>query len=336
MHLSVRLPDTGCGATPENLARVAVAAEHLGFAGVSVQDHYFVESRGACPDGQDSRTIFDALQALTYVAALTQRVRLLTAVLVAPLYHPARLAKQAASLDTLSGGRLTLGIGVGAQPVASLDGGVGQHLGHFARVAEREYALFGVRGNRGRATDELLRVMRAIWADETVSAGGGGLPAEPADVFPKPIQRPGPPVWMGGRSAMAQERAVRLGDGWMPSQCSVPVLRAGAEHIEELCARRGRPMLRSLGPNIFVVIARTDAEAEAGAARELGERFDSREALLAATLVGSPPTVARRIGEYQAAGATVLDLKFLPWDVEETLRSMELFAEHVMPALASA
>lgn len=334
MQLFVRLPDTGCAASPENLARAATAAEELGYDGVSVQDHFFVESQTPCPDGRDPRTIFDAFQTLTYVAALTRRVRLLTAVLVAPLYHPARLGKQAASLDTLSGGRLVLGLGVGARAGGQFDPGVGQHMAHFARIAAREYAVFGVSGNRGQATDEAIQLLRALWTQDRASFAGQRFRLEDADVYPKPVQRPGPPIWVGGRSPAAQTRAALLGDGWMPSQASTSVFAAGWQRIREVCQQHGRPEPPARGPNLFAAVAPTDAQAIAVASAHLGERFESREALLGATLVGSPETVARRVEAYHAAGANVVDMKFLGADFQATLASIHLVAREVLPAFA--
>jgi probable F420-dependent oxidoreductase len=176
------------------LVALAVRAEALGFDSVWVHDHVFnvahVRERiGGGP-------YYEPLALLSYVAARTTRVRLGTSVLVLPYHNPIRLAKTAATLDVLSGGRLVLGVGVGA-------------------VEEEMVAMGTPFKERGAFTDEAIAVMRALWTQETPRFDGrysrfAGMPFSP-----KPLQQP-IPIVIGGVSRAAIRRAARVGDGWQP------------------------------------------------------------------------------------------------------------------------
>jgi len=155
--LFVRLPHSWCGASPDAVVRVADRAEELGFAGVSVQDHVLsgpsVSPCGGIHAGDD-RTVMESLTTLAFVAARSTRLKLLTGVVVLPYRHPIWVAKVGATLDVLSGGRLILGLGVGAPSRRATDGV--QNLASHADIAERETRLFDLPGPRGPIMDEAI------------------------------------------------------------------------------------------------------------------------------------------------------------------------------------
>src|SRR6185437_6320457 len=197
MELGIHLPHIGRKAGPENIRRAAVQAEQLGLADVWVSEHIIVPKEGGYPP---SPNFWDPVLTLTWAAACTERVRLGTSVLVLPMRHPLPLAKELATLQNLSEGRLILGAGVG--------------------WLEAEFAALGVPfQERGRRMDEGIAMMRAVWNDDPVSFGAQVIPAviDTMRMMPKP-EKP-IPIWIGGSSEPAIERALGL-DGWHGSRTS--------------------------------------------------------------------------------------------------------------------
>jgi len=329
----VRLPHSWCGASLDGVVQVADAAEALGFDGVSVQDHVLA-GPGVAPCGHrhagDDRNVLEALATLAYVAARTRRVRLLTGVLVVPFRHVVWIAKTAATVDVLSNGRLVLGVGVGAPRNRRTDGV--QNTGPHAEISARETALFDLPGPRGKVMDEALEALDRLWTVDAATYEGTYVRFSGVDLYPKPIQRPRPPIWVGGRAEAAIRRAALLADGWFPSQASVEVLAAGRALALEVAANAGRPA-PIFGVNLFVSVDR-DGESARDVVRDgLGRRFRTEEGLFEATIAGSPAEVLERVRAYEAAGCSVFDLKFLPHRGDETILQMELLAAEVLPAL---
>lgn len=209
MHVGIHLPQYGRTAGPDAITRAARHAEGLGFAGLWVSDHIVQ------PAAQDypSPYLFDPLVTLTWAAAVTEHIGLGTSVIVAPQHNPLWLANALASLDAMSGGRLTLGLGVG--------------------WSEGEFAALGYSfHDRGRRTDEIIDVLRACWHDDPVSFAGEYYRFDDLRVLPKPAHDI--PIWVGGRTAPAHRRAVARGDGFQaigltPEEAAPVVARIRAE-----------------------------------------------------------------------------------------------------------
>jgi len=197
MRLGIHLPHIGQKAGPDAIRRAAVQAEELGFADVWVSEHIIVPKDRMYPP---SAIFWDPVLTLTWAAACTSRVGLGTSVLVLPMRHPLPLAKELATLQNLSGGRLILGAGVG--------------------WLEDEFAALGVPfRERGRRMDEGIAMMRAVWLDDPVSFAAKTIPAviDGMRILPKP-EKP-IPIWIGGTSEPALQRALRL-DGWHGSRAT--------------------------------------------------------------------------------------------------------------------
>ena len=197
MHLGVHLPHIGQKASPDAIRRAAEQAEALGFADVWVSEHIILPKDRMYPP---SAVFWDPVLTLTWAAAYTKRVGLGTSVLVLPMRHPLPLAKELATLQNLSAGRLILGAGVGWN--------------------EEEFAALGVPfKERGRRMDEGIAMMRAVWRDDPVSFAAKTIPAmiEEMRILPKPVKPI--PIWIGGTSEPALHRALRL-DGWHGSRAS--------------------------------------------------------------------------------------------------------------------
>ena len=205
MQLGMHLPHAGSQATPALIKRHAQRAEALGLSDVWVSEHIIV------PRAQFPRSplFYDPILTLTWVASVTERVRLGTSVIVLPMRHPLPLAKELSTLHNLSGGRLILGVGVG--------------------WLEPEFAALGVPFNeRGRRMDEGIAMMLAVWGEDPVSFKPRHIPAVIDDMrmLPQPVKPI--PIWIGGSSEAALARALRL-DGWHGSRLSpeaaAPVVR---------------------------------------------------------------------------------------------------------------
>ena len=195
---------------PLEVARLGVRAEALGFDSVWVNHH--VLNVGYVRDRLGEGPYYDALVMLTWIAAHTSRVRLGTSVLVIPYLHPMVLAKELATLDHLSGGRLVVGVGVGSLP--------------------EENAALGVPyASRGSYANEFLEVLRELWTKERASFAGEHFEFEDLISSPKPLQKPHPAIVVGGNRPPALRRAARLGDGWHPLNVSPDGVRRRLETL---------------------------------------------------------------------------------------------------------
>jgi probable F420-dependent oxidoreductase len=222
----------GCGSTahPEMLAQVARKAEELAFESVWIPEHLVVPMamRTAYPYAADGKfpggarvALHDPFVALAFVAACTSRLRLGTGVFVLPLRNTVAVAKAVASLDVLSNGRLLFGVGVG--------------------WLEEEFEAVGMPfQDRAARTREAIRVMKRLWADDAPSFAGRFHNFAPLGFNPKPIQRPHPPIILGGESRAALKRAGEIGDGWIGVAHTPETVQPLISTVREHAARAGR------------------------------------------------------------------------------------------------
>jgi probable F420-dependent oxidoreductase len=217
-------------ADPAMLAEVAGLAEALGYHSVFVADHVVVPralasrypySRdGGFPYDPDAPWL-DPLVALGFLAARTRTIRIGTSITVLPMRHPIVTAKQVATADHLSRGRVIFGVGVGW-------------------MAE-EFALLGASfEDRGRRMDEYLRLMKTLWSEPNPTFDGQYFRVRDCALTPRPAQRPHVPVWVGGESPAALRRAARLGDGWHSAGTSLAELPDKLRTLDEALAAAGR------------------------------------------------------------------------------------------------
>ncbi|HEY4850347.1 MAG TPA: TIGR03619 family F420-dependent LLM class oxidoreductase [Streptosporangiaceae bacterium] len=220
MQIGFGAPVSGAWATPDNLASFAARAEQAGYASLWAFQRLIVPEGSAMDPVYHS--VLDPIAALGYTAAVTSRIRLGVAVLNVPYLSPAIVAKQAASLDVLSGGRFDLGLGVGWMP--------------------EEFALTGASmARRGARAEEFIAVLRHLWADPVTEFSGEFYSVPAARMAPHPVQRPGPPVILGGMAPRALERAGRLADGWVTSsRIDLSRIGEGIEVIRAAADKAGR------------------------------------------------------------------------------------------------
>lgn len=199
MKIAVEFPSVAFREGPEKVADLARAIEDIGYDELAVFDHvimgYPTETRKA-PMYPPQMPILEALVMLGFAAAVTKRVSLSTEVLVLPQRQPILVAKQISTIDTLSGGRMRLGVGVGWQR-AEYD------------VLNEDF------GRRGKLMDDAIRLLRACWADEKIDFSGERYQVDAIAMEPKPPQGGRLPIWVGGGSPAALRRTGELGDGWM-------------------------------------------------------------------------------------------------------------------------
>jgi len=215
MRVGIHLPHIGRKAGPEAIRRAAVQAEELGFADAWSSEHIIIPKGAPYPP---SAIFYDPMLTLTWAASFTKRIGLGTSVLVLPMRHPLPLAKELATLQNLSEGRLILGAGVGWMAA--------------------EFAALGVPfRERGRRMDEGIGMMRAVWSQDPVSFAPRHIPAviEEMRMLPRPVKPI--PIWIGGSSEAALARAVRVADGWRGSRLSpedaAPIVRRLREQRPE-------------------------------------------------------------------------------------------------------
>ena len=283
--------------------------EDLGFEYIAAGEHFM---RGSPPGPTQA-----VLPLLGVAAGATEKIRILSSILLAPFYHPLVLAKQATTLDIASGGRLTLGVGVGGEfPV------------------EFEAAGLDVK-QRGRRTNECLEVLRQLWTEESVNYQGRHFQLQDASINPGPTQQPHPPVWVAGRRDAAMRRAVRYGDGWLPYFYSPDRYRDSVAKITRFAADEGRGLEDfqwAFFP--YIAIYPTVAEAAEAAAEALGGRYlysgDFINVVKNYCLLGTPEQCVERLQEYIDAGARHIIFS-VACPREDRARHIETIAGEIIP-----
>lgn len=225
MKLTVEFPSVSYRWGPEGIIKLAQAVEQIGFDQLDMFDHvvmgYGTATRAA-PMYPPQMPIMEAIVMLSFIAAATNRIGLGTEVLVLPQRNPTLTAKQVSTLDTLSDGRVRLGVGVGWQ--------------------ESEYEALGEDfGNRGRRMDEAINLLRRYWSEESVSANSQFYQFEAIAMEPKPPQGRKLPIWIGGSADATMKRVGELGDGWLAtSQMRDAEVVASKSKILEYVEAAGR------------------------------------------------------------------------------------------------
>lgn len=308
MGIGCVYPNRGVLATPEHLVRFGHQAEALGFDTIWTSDHIVVPTEVHSPypyhpTGQmpfiPDEPYLEPLIVMTYLAAATQRIRLGTSVLILPYRNPVFTAKALATLDVLSHGRITLGVGVGWM--------------------EEEFKALGLDtyARRGAYSDECIRIFRTLWTDPNPAFQGEFHQFSGIKCEPKPVQAGGIPIWVGGHTPQAIRRAARLGDGWQPIVQRPPAdlppdeMRQKIAALREIAENNGRdPQRLSLA---------------------LGASVQFTDGASTGVFSGSPQKVVEGIRRYQEIGVQDFRFDFPTLSPDEMLRAMERFAAEVRP-----
>lgn len=224
MRVGVTLPQTEMGADAGAIREYAQAVEELGYDHIQSLDHVLGASSVSRPGWRGpydhNDLIHEAFVLLGFLAAVTRKLELVTSVIILPQRQTALVAKQAAEIDVLSGGRLRLGIGVGWNHV------------EYEALAEDFH-------NRGRRSEEQIEVMRALWTSDLVTFAGRWHTITDAGINPLPVQRP-IPIWFGGDAEPVIRRIARIGDGWFPQLRPDQQGRAAVQKLRDYAREAGR------------------------------------------------------------------------------------------------
>ena len=303
VSFSTRAPNSdylGFEASPQAIVAAAKKAEDVGFEAIFVNDHIVV--------GDDARSapwtnVYDPFVAMSFIAANTSRIGVGVSVLIMPYRNPVATAKALATLDLMSAGRVTVGVGVGWN--------------------EAEFAALGVPfKERGARTNEYLRLWQACWAPGKVSFAGKFLSFADMHVNPKPVQQPHPSIWIGGTSDAALRRAARFAAVWQPTPLPLAQLVDRQAALRKACEEVGRapiPTRMSFRVEFSTI---TGNVPPAGKERPAGH--------------GTPAEVVGDLLKYrEAAGLDAFQINFHGnRNLDQLLQSMECFMREVKPKVA--
>jgi probable F420-dependent oxidoreductase len=314
MQFGFNLPNSGRLAAPAIMAKIAREGEALGYDYLTVTDHIVLPdmaepgypySESGAFYSTDSGYRHEMLTLAAWLAATTARVRLVLAVLVVP-HRPAVLAaKQLATIDVLSGGRLTVGIGAGWLKA------------EFDAVVTTPFA------ERGAVTDEYVGAFRTLWTEKKPVIDGKYVRYDGLLLEPKPVQQPHPPIWVGGESGPSLRRAAKLGDAWYPIGTnnahlldSLPRYRAGIERLRRATEAAGRP------PDAGALTYRIKQYGDA-----LPERASDGERRL---FSGKDSDIIGDIHALRDLGVSAIDFDFERPEADAVIADMRAFKERIL------
>jgi probable F420-dependent oxidoreductase len=306
MQFGLGLPNLSYVDPTETLIRLAHTAEELAFDSLWVSDHIFIpyEYEPNYPYSTTGRIgieatdqIFEPLTTLAFLAGQVATPRLGVSVLIVPYRNPIVTAKMLITLDVLSRGRVILGAGVGWMP--------------------EEFAALGASyEHRGQVTNEYIQIFQELCTADRPSFEGQHYRISNMGFYPKPIQKPHPPVWIGGYSTAALRRAVRLGDGWHPSNLPPEALVAKKAILERLCREAGRD------PASLSISTRVNNVAFGDSGDTVGRP---------SPLSGTAQQIIDTIKRYADAGVSHIVLGIRGRDAEAMCDTARRFADEVRP-----
>jgi probable F420-dependent oxidoreductase len=307
MDFGLHLPASTATVKPEDLVRFAQQAEALGFYCLTVADHVIVPNNISVPypytvDGKYPGTGYhlETLMTMGYLAGATKRICFVTSVMILPYRNPIVTAKMLASLDVLSGGRVIVGAGVGWMKE------------EFETIRTEPFE------ERGKVTDEYIAAFRELWTSDNPTFSGKYCNFSNIVFLPKPIQKPGIPIWIGGHSKQAIRRAARLGDGWHPIG-GVPTIPLEPEDIKKDMATLA-DFAQKAGRD-----PKTIRVALKGSLFDREKKIDGRRR----RFMGSAEEIAGDIRDYRNAGVDTMVFDVRRPSIHETLERMEWMAKEV-------
>jgi probable F420-dependent oxidoreductase len=297
MKFGVTIPNNWGLEDPQQVLAMGPLAEELGYDSIWVMDHLF--NTGYIRERLDDRPYYHPLATLSYLSATTRRVMLGTSVLVLPYHNPVELAKYTATLDHMSGGRLTLGVGVGAMT--------------------EEFEALGIpMRQRGALTNESIAIMKELWTNPDPHYQSQRWHFSDLKFSPKPQQTPHIPLWVGGASPGAMKRAAIMGNGWHPSGMSPEEFGVGREEVRKLATAAGRD------PDSLTMSIRLEVEAHG--------RPSSPRAQQRSRLPGDhAEEMITMLNAYQHAGVDHVVLALNTGDIQRIAMLMETIARRVIP-----
>jgi probable F420-dependent oxidoreductase len=316
VELGFSLPSRGPLARVDVLTRLARTADALGFSVVTISDHIVLPTRSSAPYPYDSTGAFpggaqqpylEPIPTAAWLLAVTRRLRVGISVLVVPYRNPVVTAKQLATIDAMSGGRLIVGAGVGWWPE------------EFEALAAPAFA------ERGAVTDEYLRLMKTLWTEDDPRFDGKHYRLADVTMLPKPVQKPHPPIWIGGHTEPALRRTALLGDAWHPIGLRGPAGLAPEELAEKVA--RIRTLARAAGRDPAAIRVAFRGPIDLWPARGRAPAGPERP------LAGPPAKVVADIRAYEAAGVDTFVFD-LAWSEPAAMAAvMRRVAREIRPRL---
>ncbi len=312
-------------AAPDDVVRVAVEAERLGYYAVMGNDHLTTQAyvRKRWPDPPN---FFEPLITYAYCAPSTKTIRFMTGVIVLPMRHPVVLAKQVATLDQFTGGRVILGVGIGA---------------YREEYEATQPQLKSVA--RSDLLEEGIQGLRLLFTKRRATFHGRHYRFEDVEMFPKPLQNP-LPIYSAGNAEGSIRRAAEMCEGWLPAAMGPERIRQGREKLQKYAEAAGRDAAAvEIAPQLVVCVGKTAEAAEQhfkksqvyehllSLQQSTLKGFDI-DSYVSMNLIGSIDHVGELIERYREAGASHLSgLLFVSNSVDEYVDQMRMFAESVMP-----
>lgn len=305
------------------MLRTARLADELGYYSVWLNEFLVTEPRVAGLYA-DPPSLFDPIVTMAYAAAATKRVRFMPSTIVLPYYEPILLSRELATLDVFSGGRISLGIGLGSKPEEYQ-----QLRGTLKKV------------NRGKMIDEIVPALQGLWTERYATFEGEYVKFKDAETYPKPLQNP-LPIFMAGHAEGVFRRLAAHGHGWIDSNLMADDMRTNVDRLYRYAEEAGRGNVKfEVARQFYASLASTTEEAKANYAASVppptkpqspGGGAAAATASQERNLIGTPEFFRERVKEYIAAGVTEICLIFYAPDAEATERQLRLCASEVMPA----
>lgn len=334
MKFSVALPTAAEGLSSpipfvdhKQLIEIAQLSENLGYHSVWGNDHLMTQEYVKHTFKNPPR-YFELLITLAAISSCTSKLGLGTSIIVLPMREPVLLAKQLATLDLFSNGRLLLGVGVGA------------YREEFRAIFPQKYEV-----NRGELLEEMVKALKSLLTEREVSFSGKFLQFNGIETYPKPLQKD-LPFYFGGNSIKAIERTAKWGVGWMPAGLPPDALKKGVNQLTEFAELNHRKLTEfDIAPQYGVCLAKNRKDAIKYYKNSQGfqhilslkdstyKGIDIEGTFLESNLIGTPQDVIDKIGQMQEAGMThCAALCFDTNTFDEMTEQMQFFAEEVMPA----
>ena len=308
MKFGFGIPNAGAAINGAYIIRYAQRAEALGFESLWTGDHLILPTAGTTQypytaDGSfplaSTENFLEPFTLLAYVAAVTKTIKIGTTVIILPYRNPIEQAKMLACLDVLSGGRLICGVGVG--------------------WLEKEFdVLRASYKDRGPVSDEYIQIFKALWTEDEPAFDGRFYSFDGITFHPKPLQKPHPPIWVGGHSKAAIRRAVRLGDAWHPTRQTREYVGEHLPYLREEAKRIGRDP-RTVTISLKRSLQFTDIGLSGQVLRQTG-----------GSLIGTTQDVIDDVRRCQDIGIDQLTFDFRTGRIDEVLKIIEHFATAVM------
>ena len=318
MEYGFSIPTRGPLATRNALLALSKRGEELGFSYVAIPDHIVIPRQIGSPYpynvarkmvGADDGDCLEQLALMAYLAAATSKLRLLTSIMVVPHRSPVFTAKALATIDVLSQGRVTVGCGVGWM--------------------EEEFKAIGAPpfSERGKVTDEYLRIFKVLWTEDDPRFEGSYAQFQDVSFLPKPVQKPHPPLWIGGESPAALRRVVALGDAWYPIGSNPQFPLDTADRYSQAVSRLRDEAAAANRDPASIGLAYWASWYKEGRTHTLANGHRQ-------LFTGTDVDVAQDIAQFRLLGVRHLLFNFIRPTLSESLTAMERFTTQVLPLAA--